>query len=134
MLNMQEVFNKVCNHLLAQGAKSMYKPSDRVRVCAYRGVNGMQCAVGCLIDDKYYTPPMEGCKVCTPVVERALARSGVEMSDNVINLLSELQQLHDFISPKNWPLDLWDIATNYGLVIPPSLVAAAQVHPAMLEE
>lgn len=128
MLDMQEVFTKVCNHLLKQGKRCTAKNS---KVCVYRNAKGRQCAVGCLIKDEYYSPALEGANVEAPPVRSALYYSGVNTADvNMRRLLGDLQLLHDKNYPKDWPARLRTVAGMYGLVLPPSLVATAQVPPA----
>jgi len=51
----QQLFNKMGNHLLTQGRKSM-GPSG---YCAYRGQGNTCCAVGILITDEEYTDEFE---------------------------------------------------------------------------
>ena len=48
----QEVFDRVARHLLTQRRKSMIERSAGP-VCAFRGVDGTKCAIGCLIPDQY---------------------------------------------------------------------------------
>ncbi len=55
----QEIFDKVVNHLRAQGAKSEMDHPVAGLMCAYRGIQGRMCAVGCLIPDADYLPTME---------------------------------------------------------------------------
>ena len=127
MLDMQEVFTKVCNHLLKQGKRSMAKNGT----CVYRNAKGRQCAVGCLITVYHYSPSLEGASVAAPLVRSALYYSGVDTDDvNMRRLLGDLQLLHDKNYPKDWPARLRTVAGIYGLVLPPSLVATAQVPPA----
>lgn len=52
----QKIFNKVVRHLLKQNKKSL--KYDNI-TCAYRGKDGVQCAIGCLIPDEDYTKAMD---------------------------------------------------------------------------
>jgi hypothetical protein len=58
----EDIFNYVENHLRIQGQSLRNVPSDNdgAPECAYRGVGGRSCAVGCLIADDEYNPEMEG--------------------------------------------------------------------------
>ena len=52
----QVFFDCVCGHLLRQKRHSRVKPRG---VCVYRAKDGLMCAIGCLMDDRY-DPIMEG--------------------------------------------------------------------------
>lgn len=107
----QEVFDRVCKHLLTQGEKSM-KDGE----CAYRGDDGKMCAVGCLIDDEHYTPDLEGKMVCRAAVRKALEGSlSIPVDLTSHQLLLELQECHDETPPDIWQDALEDIAYFYDL-------------------
>ena len=116
---MQEIFNKVKAHLLAQG-----KRSEDDHNCLYRGPDGLKCAVGCLIEDSAYNPTIEGSAVVditsstnkeSKLLRAALQDSGVELNHQTINLLAQLQQLHDKLPPAGWSAHLKTIADDFGL-------------------
>ena len=133
MLTMQEVFTKVCDHLLAQGARSI-DPNNAI--CAYHGADGMQCAVGCLIKDEYYSPGLEGLGCGTVAVKKALEQSGVDAysyTKPMLTLLFGLQRLHDHVLPESWPAKLCSMAQHHQLQQPPSLVAAVQAAVALAQ-
>lgn len=88
-LSQQEIFNKVMTHLFAQGEPAKNKRDE----CAYRGLNGKQCAVGCLIPDELYNKKMEGQSV-TEVFYRFPNVRDYLGKDNIF-LLTALQDLHD---------------------------------------
>lgn len=113
----QEIFDRVVNHLRTQQAVSrsaevgpMGKPG-----CAYRGDNGLKCAVGCLISDNAYSPFIEGEPVSAGMVRRALLRSGVRMTTRLEAVLSQLQAVHDTEQIRHWEGWFKDIARRYGL-------------------
>lgn len=54
----QEIFDKVCTHLIKQARQS--KLISYKSMCAYRGEGGASCAIGCLIPDALYYREMEG--------------------------------------------------------------------------
>lgn len=127
MMTKQEIFNTVCKHLIDQGQTS--KGDDYY--CAYRGDNGLKCAVGCLIKDECYSPTLEGSSVLQALVVRALVCSSVvDEPDNEddeddeasltpeIMLLRKLQSVHDNIEPIYWPEHLLTIARHNGLTSP----------------
>lgn len=81
----QTVFDRVCEHLIAQG-----RPAAGERhSCAYRGNDGSACAVGCLIPDDRYDEGMEGAGVGYTVLRRVPELTPVR------HLLAELQRVHD---------------------------------------
>ena len=102
-MDKRAVFNRVKNHLLTQNKRSVRASRTNNGRCVYRGDDGCMCAIGCLIDDKHYSPKLEGeTTVCTPVMN-ALRNSGVAIdSDEMINMLGALQLLHDIIMPEHW--------------------------------
>lgn len=61
---LESVSIKIRDHLIAQRAQSkadIRNPnSGKVSsICAYRGADGLMCAVGCLIKDEFYDPQLE---------------------------------------------------------------------------
>lgn len=62
MLTNQEVFDTVVEHLFKQNTRCMATGlnSNPNVTCAYRGDNGMTCAVGCLIPPALMAPAFEG--------------------------------------------------------------------------
>lgn len=115
----QEIFDKVCKHLLTQRVKSINGTK-----CVYRGPNGTKCAVGCLIPDELYKPAIESCTVhkliCdtallgyTKQQEAELAKLGFT-DDNAV-LMAELQAIHDGDEVAAWPHKLAILGARYGL-------------------
>jgi hypothetical protein len=100
----QEVFDTVARHLLRQGRQSV-----GYRGCAYRGPNGLRCAIGCLIPDREYAAAMEGSGIHGPV-EAVLRARKVNLS-----LAYDLQVVHDNRAPSNWRIALRGVADNYRL-------------------
>jgi hypothetical protein len=100
-MNRKEIIERVTEHLLGQGVPSV-AGNDVGYSCAYRGADGLKCAVGCLITDEAYTPDLEGEGVRNPLVVAALEKSGIECTPSILNLLNELQEIHDFEDPEAW--------------------------------
>lgn len=106
-MQIRELFERVRAHLLTQGKKSIREeiderglPSDS---CLYRGPDGTSCAVGCLIKDEFYTPELEQKLASSPLVRSALECSlGFELSRDAMEILGELQAIHDDV-----PVELW---------------------------
>jgi hypothetical protein len=137
MLSIQEVFDRVVTHLRTQG-----KPSkDVTGSCSYRGINGTSCAVGCLIDDEFYDPELEGhslpalhqlvpgyaapnyenqleinaCKGVLEALEKSLGRP---VRGSLLEMLKELQNAHDNEAYDDWELRFESVAEAYDLEMP----------------
>ena len=100
----QEAFDIVAHHLLTQRERS-----ENHGMCAYRGRNGLKCAIGALIPDSDYHPGLEGRGAC-----EVRWKLRVLQSVNV-DLLSDLQKLHDKKPPVEWTKGLRAIARDYRL-------------------
>ena len=111
-MNDQEIFNTVATHLLRQGIKS----TSIVGKCSYRGQLDTKCAIGCLIDDKYYSTNLEGFRVNGGTVSRAVAKSLGFYPD--MYLLSELQMIHDLFKVEEWRRELQQLAKKLNLSFP----------------
>jgi len=83
----QDVFNRVINHLVSQGQKSVSVDG----LCLYRSPSGASCAVGCLISEDDYSPSMEGADVGFVVREY----KSLQWLRKFEDLLDDLQDLHD---------------------------------------
>jgi hypothetical protein len=57
--SLQEIFDQVAKHMLAQNAPAVYINQDGDRNCLYRTFDGRKCAVGCLIADDEYSSAIE---------------------------------------------------------------------------
>jgi hypothetical protein len=115
----QHLFDTVVDHLLTQAKKSL----NASRHCLYKGPDGLQCAIGVLIDDKYYASVLEGEEVDDPSVLRAVCLSqhidvSVPQSDNhfdLVGFLKDLQYTHDESHAYEWERELKKHAASYGL-------------------
>jgi hypothetical protein len=118
MKTLQESFDTVVTHLLTQNARSWLDTVGTEGGCAYRGENGMKCAVGCLIDDKEYSPDLENLNSYASPVQYAISRSGYlsENDDRGVALVyGALQCVHDTKEPKDWEKELKRVAKAYKL-------------------
>lgn len=99
-MSLKDMFNYVKEHLLKQGEHSIIENNTG---CAYRGANGLQCAVGCLIPDSLYELDMEGESSSSllnnyPQVDGYLCdKYGIQPDgyDKMRTLLRSLQTIHD---------------------------------------
>jgi len=113
-MNMRETFDIIKTHLLTQNAKSQTEistsedwPEDWYEdgepyyssetICAYRGDNGMKCAVGCIIPDDKYDPSMENVGVIC-----IRDNYGFDWDGPMVNMLKRLQHIHDVIIVSKW--------------------------------
>jgi len=69
--------------------------------CAYRGLKGMKCAIGCVIDDQFYHHTLENCTVYDANVQKAIMQSlpSYEINEDFLNYM---QYVHDKHSTHNW--------------------------------
>lgn len=123
----QTIFNKTARHLLKQGRKSMAKlPSGAGIGCAYRGREGLQCAVGCHIPNSKYRPTMENKNPSADVVFDALPKIDGMNRDKAVRFWSDLQQVHDDARPRSWAKRLREFAVKHGFKLPAELQQAAK--------
>ena len=118
MMTKQKIFTKVAKHLLKQNAKSR-KTNDGIPsgYCAYRGYNGMTCAIGCIIPDEAYELRFEGEGV-RGLPETLFKAMKVSYDYNSLIFLRELQHIHDLAPVSNWPEKLKMFAKNNDLKMP----------------
>lgn len=115
-LTPQEVFNRVVNHLRAQGEKAIDPESES---CRYRAPGGKMCAVGCLIKDEHYTEKFEGQASDGTGVVVALVKSGIPNTKSMQDLLGSFQETHDHHDWVEWEDRFKEIAENFSLVYTP---------------
>jgi hypothetical protein len=116
-MNTLQVFNKVEDHLLSQGERSV----KYLEVCVYRGEYGMSCAIGCLIKDEFYHEGLEGIAMWADekeherqmLLEEALIKSGIDLKPATTYMLSDLQYLHDEKKPQDWEQELQKLRAKY---------------------
>lgn len=97
MSNLILISEKIRDHLTKQRkqSKTMYG-SCLTPSCAYRGDNGLMCAVGCLITDEVYTDSLESQCADTGEVVRALSDSlGFDITEKMEQLCTDWQLYHD---------------------------------------
>lgn len=98
MLSSQEVFDKVVLHLRIQNKKSLSDDG----ICMYRGENGYQCAIGCLISDKDYSPYWENHSLNNLLDNCSLPASLKQFFLHHKDLLLRLQEIHDCFRVELW--------------------------------
>lgn len=117
----REIFDIVKNHLLAQNSQSLASSG----ICAYRGVHGAKCAIGCLIPDDIYDPIFEGMGVTDwnlvddnrpgrPTAFKAVLKQIFADADLQTHfLLRDLQGCHDMWEPEFWAERLAHIENEF---------------------
>ena len=110
----QQVFNHVVKHLREQGAKCMVS-----RNCRYRDwESGRACAVGCLIPEEVYQDDMEHCGVDVLVEYADIDPRLRSVLEQHVNLLRDLQKIHDEDLVDDWEESFAVVAEKYNLEMP----------------
>ena len=112
--SLQDIFNQVAKHLLTQNAKSQRISNVGKSFCAYRGEEGRQCAIGCLIADEEYKFAMDG-SGDTSFMGLAIAGYFPTVKRKRANFLRRLQFIHDSHDPDKWEERLLQFAIDYNL-------------------
>lgn len=127
----QTIFEFVGKALLKQNEKSMaIMPEDRVDEhddnlpdlsCAYRGENGLKCAMGHILPDKFYHEDIEnrnwGMVLAILVNKFNNVRKWAVETLGLVDytLLCDLQGVHDSNHPDNWERCLQEVALHHNL-------------------
>ena len=119
MLTPTEIYEKVTAHLLTQRAVS----EDQNGSCRLRGAQGRKCAIGSLVSDECYKPALEGLGISyyrnarNGDLLRALHASQVDAyRADIIDLLIELEEVHDDTPVEDWPRLLAELGRNHAFV------------------
>lgn len=112
--NNQDAFDIALNGIRKQNYKRSLKKED---FCAYRGKNGLRCALGHMIPNKLYKSGMEG---LTPACSlfRDFPELGVYLENVDVGLLTNLQCAHDsYLTYEKWDYEdrMKEIAKDWGL-------------------
>lgn len=97
-MRLEQISEKIRDHLTNQKEQSRNGGS-----CAYRSHTGARCAVGCLVNDDFYSWVLEGLSVRRPAVLNAVCASlGIEYvtaapQDKrlLMDMLIQWQKYHD---------------------------------------
>ena len=99
----QSLFETISRHLFAQGELSV-KPKNPNSVydrCAYRGENGLKCAVGAVLPDEEYQKVFDEANMpVTSVVYELDHGPTRKLFMGNLDLLANLQAVHD--DARNW--------------------------------
>lgn len=112
----QDLFSYVERHLLTQNEQALNSHGN----CHYRIERDgklLKCAVGCLIIDKHYQDNLEDKLSNDHNVVTAISLSiGRELTSKEMEILRNVQVIHDSHIPSAWPDPLNALAQRYGLV------------------
>ena len=116
-LNKQQVFDQIAEHLLTQSSKShqSFNNCEKYR-CAYRGDEGLKCAIGALIPDEEYKPGMETKAVASLAVEFFPSPL---IDKSTTDFLQTFQTIHDSWEVNSWQYKLSTIPqklNSYSLI------------------
>jgi hypothetical protein len=101
----QQVFEQVAIHLLTQNAKSINQDYH----CLYKNENGLKCAAGSLIHDDEYNNDFE---------DKQWSYVSINMGiRNHVDLITDLQNIHDSNQPNEWFDELTILGNEYNLNI-----------------
>jgi hypothetical protein len=124
MRTQQETFNTVVEHLIKQGKRATKNTSEGNTSCLYLADDGSKCAIGCLIADEHYDKSIEGKTAETliysdnlPDIISDLSVEGM-FEEEMVSFYSDLQYIHDYVSPEDWSGRLRGIAIQRDLEIP----------------
>jgi hypothetical protein len=119
MLTARDIYERVSAHLLSQRAVS----EDDNGSCRLRSPNGRKCAIGSLVSDEVYHPDIEGVGISyyrhaqDGGLLRALYASNVNAYDrSIVELLCELEQVHDDASVDQWPRLLTALGKRHAFI------------------
>lgn len=113
----QEVFEQIVTHCLTQGERSELLVPDGfdgnhnqryTHYCQYRGDKGNKCAAGCLMSDKEYRKNWEQKGWCELVMDG-------DVPSNHMELIAELQYVHDRTKACDWLEAFIQVANRFGL-------------------
>ncbi len=108
-MGQQTTFERVVSHLRRQNAKAM----GAYGLCLYRAANGRRCAVGCLIPDGKYSPSLEGQSL--ELETSGELRAILEDEGHDVNLVRQLQMIHDTVLIHHWEIEFAKLAAKLNL-------------------
>jgi hypothetical protein len=114
-MNTQQAFTAMVEHLRKQQQRSRLANDI---TCAYRGQDGLKCAVGVLIPDEIYDKAYEGLDVQSAIqTSKPLAKL---LGHVELEMLQDMQNIHDFQPTEQWERRFELCAADYGLTFTPS--------------
>jgi hypothetical protein len=106
----QKVFDFGAKHLLEQNKKSQKRD-----FCAYRGPDGLACGAGCFIPESEYHWEFEEVSVNALDDQCGASPQILDFIDKNVELLQQIQVVHDGSPPSGWPINLEAVAEKFDL-------------------
>lgn len=113
----QEMFDRVCTHLIQQRQKSVELGSY-----VYRTKSGLKCALGCFIPDDQYSEELESVPGVS-LVKTLYPDFFGRIHDS---LITDLMFVHDLRVVESWPQELVVVSEKHGLRKPDVLLKALE--------
>ncbi len=114
----QQLFDTIVTGLLKQGKRSFEHCGKRgitnfenEERCMYRSAEGFKCAIGHVITNEDYDPEMEDISSTVLFEKFPVLSYLIPHAD----MLRELQSIHDYGIPLDWPADFTNVAEDFGL-------------------
>lgn len=115
-MDTQQAFETAVKHLRKQGCRSQQRETISI-TCMYRlPENNLKCAVGALIPDEIYRESMEGIGIAGLLADFPKLKGLFKNVD--IDMLEDLQRIHDKCEVEEWEEEFKEVATNFGLTMP----------------
>lgn len=95
MKTLQDAANKIARHLLKQKARSHDGNTCRYRIISDSGRLVNRCAIGCLIEKKYYEHAFENKGIWRDMIRGAIKESGYDVSGSALDFYDSAQKIHD---------------------------------------
>lgn len=94
---MSDVIKQIADHLAKQRDKSSQLSDEGQTFCAYRGLKGSMCAVGCLIPDELYNTELERKGIDSIMFEDEVLREHFKnlLGNEAGSILRAAQSYHD---------------------------------------
>ena len=86
-------------------------------LCLYRAANGRKCAAGCLIPDDKYSRSLEGQSL--DLESSTELRAILEAEGHDVNLVRQLQIIHDTALIHHWEVEFARLAARFKLDFSP---------------
>ncbi len=114
----QATFNKVARHLLRQGRRAMRRNPTTLGdpdLCVLHADGGLRCAAGVLVTRKDYDPKWEGPHAVVRKDGGSAVCRYLRAKGHDLELVGDLQRVHDRERSDRWPVQLRNIAKCYDL-------------------
>jgi hypothetical protein len=94
-VNRQDALNANWQYFVVEGHGPSMRGGDWPNNCAYRGVDGAKCAIGCIIPDELYHPGIDSLSI--------LGLSDTDVTAIMVSHSPELRPIQEFLEPCGLP-------------------------------